>query len=228
MRLGVEKAAAGLRLRLDDSHREVRSSKKVRCRLQHCCYGIVARDAFLGVIAVVTCRRNLFDWRGMRSMLRPNGPRSSAPVTGARRWLSGAMERFCDELRWERERRKVSIETICEETKVSSRHLHALEAGEYGQLPGGVFRKGIVRSYLGALGLDEEAWIERFEASLRESGAASADANDWTEFAENVRRNRIGTESATGMRWMGVGIMLVSLVALGWGVWKFALHGRLF
>jgi cytoskeletal protein RodZ len=138
------------------------------------------------------------------------------------------MERFCDELRWERERRKVSIETICEETKVASRYLHALEAGEYEQLPGGVFRKGIVRSYLGALGLNEEAWIERFEASQRESGAVSADANDWAEFAENVRRNRIGTESATGMRWMGVGIMLVSLVALGWGVWKFALHGRLF
>jgi cytoskeleton protein RodZ len=138
------------------------------------------------------------------------------------------MERFCDELRGERERRKVSIEAICEETKVSSRHLHALEAGEYDQLPGGVFRKGIVRSYLGALGLDETTWLERFEASLRESGVVSADGNDWIEFAENVRRNRIGTEPATGLRWMGVGMMLASLMALGWGVWKFALHGRLF
>jgi cytoskeleton protein RodZ len=134
------------------------------------------------------------------------------------------MERFCDELRGERERRKVSIETICEATKVSSRHLHALEAGEYDQLPGGVFRKGIVRSYLGALGLDETTWLERFEASLRESGVVSADGNDWIEFAENVRRNRIGTEPATGLRWMGVGMMLASLMALGWGVWKFALH----
>src|ERR1700677_3405596 len=108
------------------------------------------------------------------------------PAAGAKRWLSGAMERFCDELRWERERRKVSIETICEETKVSSRHLLALEAGEYDQLPGGVFRKGIVRSYLAVLGLDEVPWIERFEASLRESGAESAESVDWTEFAENV------------------------------------------
>jgi cytoskeleton protein RodZ len=134
------------------------------------------------------------------------------------------MERFCDQLRRERERRKVSIEAICEETKVSSRHLHALEAGEYGQLPGGVFRKGIVRSYLAAVGLDETTWIERFEATLRESGAGAADGNDWIEFAENVRRNRIGKESATGLRWMGVGMMLASLMALGWGVWKFALH----
>jgi cytoskeleton protein RodZ len=137
------------------------------------------------------------------------------------------MERFCDELRWERERRKVSIETICDQTKIASRHLLALEAGEYSALPGGVFRKGIVRSYLAALGLEEVPWIERFEASLRESGAANSEAKDWTEFAENVRRNRGDSESPNTMRWMGVAMMLGSLMALGWGVWKFALHGRL-
>jgi cytoskeletal protein RodZ len=136
------------------------------------------------------------------------------------------MERFCDELRFEREQRKVSIETICQETKVSLRHLHALEAGEYDSLPGGVFRKGIVRSYLAALNLEEPLWIERFEASLRESGTSIAEG-DWTEFAENVRRNRVGVESKTNMRWMGVAMMVVSLAALGWGVWRFTLHGRL-
>lgn len=138
------------------------------------------------------------------------------------------MERFCDELRWERERRQVSIEKICEETKVASRHFVALEAGDYNSLPGGVFRKGIVRSYLTVLGLEETSWLERFEASLRDSGAGGAEVvEDWTEFAENVRRNRTGTESKTGARWVGVGMMLASLAALGWGVWKFALHGRL-
>ncbi len=137
------------------------------------------------------------------------------------------MERFCDELRWERERRKVSIERICEETKVSLRHLLALEAGEYEALPGGVFRKGILRSYLAAIGVDEVPWIERFETSLKESGAENEDT-DWTEFAENVRRNRIGGESKTSLRWMGVGMMLVSLMALGWGVWKYFLHAQFF
>ncbi|WP_158791038.1 RodZ family helix-turn-helix domain-containing protein [Granulicella sp. L60] len=138
------------------------------------------------------------------------------------------MERFCDELRWERERRQVSIDTICEETKVSSRHLLALEAGEYDALPGGVFRKGIVRSYLAALDLDEATWIERFEASLREHGSAATSGEDWAEFAENVRRNRAASESGTGLRWAGVAMMLASLAALGWGVWHLALHGRLF
>lgn len=136
------------------------------------------------------------------------------------------MERFGDELRRERERRKVSMERISDETKVSLRHLEALEAGEYDALPGGVFRKGIVRSYLAAVGLEEAPWIERFEATLRESGAGSEDT-DWTEFAENVRRNRSGVESKTNMRWMGVGTMVTMLGVLGWAVWKFALHGRL-
>lgn len=135
---------------------------------------------------------------------------------------------FCDELRKERERRNVSIEKICEETKVSSRHLVALEAGDFDSLPGGVFRKGILRNYLSAVGLEEGPWIERFEASLRESAAGGPEAADWAEFAENVRRNRMGSGSASRSRWIGVGMMLVSVAALGWGVWKFALHGRLF
>jgi cytoskeletal protein RodZ len=137
------------------------------------------------------------------------------------------MERFSDELRWERERRQMSIETICEVTKVSSRHLLALEAGEYNELPGGVFRKGIVRSYLAALGLEEDSWIERFEESLRQSGTVSPDGSDWVEFAENVRRNRVGAESKNNLRWAGVLVMVLGLLALGWSVWKFALHGRI-
>jgi cytoskeletal protein RodZ len=136
------------------------------------------------------------------------------------------MERFGDELRRERERRKVSMESISLETKVSVRHLEALEAGEYESLPGGVFRKGIVRSYLAAVRLEEAPWIERFEASLRESGTEGGNT-DWTEFAENVRRNRSGTEPKQNLRWMGVGSMVTMLGVLGWVVWKFALHGRL-
>lgn len=141
------------------------------------------------------------------------------------------MERFCDELRFEREQRQLSIETICAQTKVSPRHLMALEAGDYGELPGGVFRRGIVRSYLGALGLEEVTcleWIERFELSLQESGAASPEGSDWVEFAENVRRNRSGGGTKTNLRWVGVASMLLALVVLAFSVWKLALHGRVF
>ena len=159
-------------------------------------------------------------------MLRETGVRPAGSLSEVVAQVDmGPMERFCDELRWERERRKVSIEKISEETKVAVRHLQALEAGEYAELPGGVFRKGIVRSYLTAIGLDEASWIERFEASLKENGGA--ETADWAEFAENVRRNRVGGRSETHSRWIGVAMMVVSLAAIAWGVWKFALHGRL-
>jgi cytoskeletal protein RodZ len=138
------------------------------------------------------------------------------------------MERFGDELRMERERRQVTLETICAMTKVSVRHLEALEGGRLTELPGGVFRKGIIRSYLGAVGLEESPWIERFEGTLREMGAAATAENDWIEFAENVRKSRGGSGSGSHSRWVGVAVMVMMLVVLGWSVWRFVLHGRLF
>lgn len=138
------------------------------------------------------------------------------------------MEQFGDELRMERERRQITLETICAVTKVSVRHLEALEAGNYTDLPGGVFRKGIVRSYLSAVGLEEMGWLERFDATLRANGTGE-EGEGWTEFAENVRRNRAGRENTRiDSRWVGVAFMIGVLAVLGWGVWKFVLHGRLF
>lgn len=119
----------------------------------------------------------------------------------------------------------MSVHDICAVTKVSLRYVEALEAGDYRALPGGVFRKGILRSYLGAVGLAENEWVGRFEASLREAGAA-VDETDWTEFAENVRKARVKAGSPTGWRWVGVFAMVVMLVVFGWFVWTFVLHNR--
>jgi len=110
------------------------------------------------------------------------------------------MERFGDELRRERMRRKVSMESISEETKISVRHLEALEAGEYDSLPGGVFRKGIVRSYLAAVGLEETPWIERAcgRAALRTgipTGPSSQKMSEGTEAASSRSRTCDGWAS---------------------------------
>jgi cytoskeleton protein RodZ len=138
------------------------------------------------------------------------------------------MGQFGSELRLERERRGISLETMCALTKLSPRQLLDLEAENYAQLPGGVFRKGFVRSYLGAIGLDESTWLERFEASYRASGLASTDEIDWAGFAENVRNGRIaGQSTGSRGRWLGVAAMLTLLTVLGWCVWQFVVHPRL-
>lgn len=137
------------------------------------------------------------------------------------------MERFCEELRGERERRNVSLATICAVTKVSLRYIQALEAGEYNELPSGVFRKGILRSYLAVLDLDEAVWVERFEASLPIAAGLTSSADQWEEFAENVRRTRASSKPRTGVRWLGVAGMFALLAIFTWLVWTLVVHRKL-
>jgi len=92
---------------------------------------------------------------------------------------------------------------------------------QFEQLPGGVFNKGILRSYCRHIGLDEQEWMERFPA------AQPANAPDWVAFAENVRRNRESRSSRLRGRWLGVLLMLMVLGAMAWGAWKYVLEPRL-
>jgi cytoskeleton protein RodZ len=137
------------------------------------------------------------------------------------------MTRYGEELRAEREARGVSVEDICAVTKVSPQNVRLLESGSYGELPGGVFRKGIVRSYVGALGLEEATWLERFEESCREVGVTSGGERDWVEFAENVKKNRAPRSNGMGMRWVGVFFLLVVLAAGAWAAWHFVVRKKL-
>ena len=129
---------------------------------------------------------------------------------------------FGRELQLERQRRKITLESIAEGTKVPTRHLRALEQEEYGQLPGGVFNKGIVRSYCRHLGLDEREWLERFP----ETQPVEAEP-DWSSFAENVRRNRLRRNSRTRAQWIGVIVLLLLLGALGWAAWTYVIEPRM-
>ena len=70
-------------------------------------------------------------------------------------------------LRQQRLRRKVQLQEVSEELKISSRMLEAIEADEYDKLPGGVFAKSFVRQYAAVLGLDEEEVAAQFEEAVR-------------------------------------------------------------
>jgi len=117
---------------------------------------------------------------------------------------------------------------MCASTKLSVRQLLDVEAGNFNELPGGIFRKGFVRSYLRALQLDEPFWLERFESSYRASGLADSTDPDWAGFAENVRNNRLaGKSSGNSRKWLGVlGMALLVAVAAAC-VWKFVLSPKL-
>jgi len=129
---------------------------------------------------------------------------------------------FGRELRTERESRGIGLETISDSTKISSRYLAALEEDHFEQLPGGVFNKGIVRSYARVVGLDEDLWVGRYMEAYQQSGQLKTDDADWIAFAENVGKSR-ETEGLPDMRlrWAGVAMLLLLLVGLGWFVWRY-------
>lgn len=134
---------------------------------------------------------------------------------------------FGEQLRQEREARGISLASITQSTKISTRHLQSLEESRFDQLPGGVFNKGIVRDYARALNLDEKKWIESYIQAYRSSGKMKDDDRQWAEFAENVGRNHpIDDErKQLNLRWAGVALLVAVLAVSGWFVWQFV-NGR--
>jgi cytoskeleton protein RodZ len=139
---------------------------------------------------------------------------------------SGAL--FGADLRSERERRGISLEKMCAETKLNPRYLDALEQGDFKALPRGVFRRGVVRAYLSAVGLAEQVWMPRFESSYASDAGGKDDSQsseDWVTFAVNVKRNRGIQRRRNLQRWLGVLLLFVILLGAAWAVWHFLLQG---
>ena len=127
------------------------------------------------------------------------------------------MGSFGEDLRTERLSRGVALEDITAVTKISQRHLIALEQERFRQLPGGILNKGIVRGYAGALGLDERDWTERFLRAYRASGQPMDEEQGWTAFATNVGKARIQRHEVMELRlrWLGAFLLLLAVFALG-------------
>ncbi|MFZ0515659.1 MAG: helix-turn-helix domain-containing protein, partial [Acidobacteriaceae bacterium] len=128
---------------------------------------------------------------------------------------------FGEALRCERQRRSVSLEDIAQTTKVTVRSLQALESDAFDQLPGGILSKGIVRSYVRFLGLDESEWVERFLDASGQKNPPPTNDKDWAAFALSVSTHRGGRVTDTKLRWAGVVALLLLLCGLGWIVWGY-------
>jgi len=125
------------------------------------------------------------------------------------------MSTFGEELRTQRLSRGIALEQITAVTKISQRHLVALEQNRFQQLPGGILSKGIVRGYVGALGLDARDWTDRFlKASSQTGVAVESSGEGWATFASNVAKERMERREALEqrLRWVGA-VVLVALVA---------------
>jgi cytoskeletal protein RodZ len=134
------------------------------------------------------------------------------------------MATFGEDLKRAREKRRVSLEDISQQTKVGLRHLRALESDRFDLLPGGVFNKGIVRSYLRYLELNEEPWLERFTQTPGSGGNHVANPDEWATYAQKVTGAKPSPrgEDAVRFRWLGVALLLVVITVGGWFTYRFA------
>lgn len=152
-----------------------------------------------------------FDWVGMGVYC--DGGFSHICEVSVR--FRSPMSSFGEDLRKERLSRGIALEQITAVTKISRRHLLALEQEKFRLLPGGIISKGIVRGYAGAIGLDEHAWTERFVQASSAAGQTADDDRDWTEFASNVGKARMQHRESIELkiRWLGAFAVLLLVIA---------------
>jgi cytoskeletal protein RodZ len=82
----------------------------------------------------------------------------------------GAGGSLGQQLRRAREALGVSLREVSEQTRITMRHLEAIEADDYKHLPGGIFNKSFIKSYARAVRFDEQHAVELYARTARERG----------------------------------------------------------
>jgi cytoskeletal protein RodZ len=72
-----------------------------------------------------------------------------------------------------RQKRGISLETIAASTKLSVRHLEAIETGEFGRLPGGIYNTSYIKQYARAIDFDEADLLAYYRDFCNPGASAS-------------------------------------------------------
>jgi len=126
------------------------------------------------------------------------------------------VESFGTKLRREREQRKVTLEDVSLSTKIAKRHLQALEANNFDQLPGGIFNKGFVRAYAHHLGIDEQQAV----ADYLEASGANQPITQAEPPPILIPPKEDGRYSGVHIPW-GTLTLCLLIVAVGFSTWGF-------
>ncbi|MET0624655.1 MAG: helix-turn-helix domain-containing protein [Pyrinomonadaceae bacterium] len=137
-------------------------------------------------------------------------PKNSEQTPEPGRTGGGAEGSLGEQLRRARTERGVGLREVSEQTRITMRHLEAIEADDYKALPGGIFNKSFVKSYARAVGFPEARALELYERTARASGLHT------DEVATSPQRSRIytGESARSPLMTYGLSIIIVGLLAL--------------
>ena len=109
----------------------------------------------------------------------------------------------------------MSLEDVSLSTKIATRHLQALEADKFEQLPGGIFNKGFVRAYAHHLGIDEQQTVADYlEASGANQPPIQPEPPPILIPANDERR-----DNSSRIPWgnLALGLLIIAVGFAGWG-----------
>jgi cytoskeletal protein RodZ len=114
-----------------------------------------------------------------------------------------------------REQRQRSLQDIAETTKIAIHQLRSLERGDLHRLPGGLYRRAIVRQYAAAVGLNVEDTLAALATIERE-----IDIDDQALHAGAARSGDAGSSLFSTALWSSatplVLVGAVAALAVGW------------
>jgi cytoskeleton protein RodZ len=90
------------------------------------------------------------------------------------------------QLRRAREARNLTLREVSDQTRITRRHLEAIEADDYKQLPGGIFNRSFVKAFARAVGYGEDEAVRAYQKVARESGESFDDAPPTTRQASRI------------------------------------------
>ena len=118
-------------------------------------------------------------------------------------------------LREARQQRGLSLHDAARVTKLSINVLRAIERNDFESLPGGIYRKGYLRSLAGEVGLDPEQiaadYDKEFGAVVNPAAAPGSDA---------VREHQWITQLTPSPRRSVVTLVIPIACAVGWFAWR--------
>ncbi len=122
----------------------------------------------------------------------------------------GAEGSLGEQLRRARLERGVNLREVSEQTRITMRHLEAIEADDYKRLPGGIFNKSFIKSYARHVGFPEARALELYEQTARERGVQNE------EPATTPQRSRIymGESARSPLMTYGLSAIIVGLLIL--------------
>ena len=118
------------------------------------------------------------------------------------------METFSEQLKKQREERKIRLSDVAVQTRISMKFLEAIESGNFEILPG-TYIRAFIRDYAKAIGLDPDETIRRFDQHIEAMKAAGDEKADEDRAKSVGRQINLSTTQKIGLGAAGILILAV-------------------